>query len=312
MVGKSVWRNLPHYLIVGIFVLSCSGEVVDRTSRGRRPRAKPRKQFDGVKKKIALLQFFNESPYGGQDLGITATEELQKELARTGEFIVDPMAKKLFGNSKEIYSGGGVKLVQLSRKAKIAGLNFVMYGRVVEARVRERTDEIGVVRETKSYTESKVEIRIFDVNSNKEIYTDTVKGYADDATFRFFATAREDRITYRRDLLRYGARVAVRRAIPRILKISEKLDWIGRVARIIGNKIYVNAGRKSGIQISDVLKVVTEGQEVFDPETGAMIGVSKGEIKGTVEIIDYFGPDGSIAILHSGGSVLEGDFVQLY
>jgi hypothetical protein len=84
------------------------------------------------------------------------------------------------------------------------------------------------------------------------------------------------------------------------------------VAKIIGSKVYLNAGRDSGINVSDILKVVTEGQEIYDPETGAMIGVSKGDVKGTIEVIDYFGADGAIAILHSGGSVQEGDFVQLY
>jgi len=294
------------------FLLACSGPVIRRQSSGKRPRDNSRKFFNGVKKKVALLTFFNESPYGGPDLGITATEELRRELARTGEFIIDPMANKIFGSSKEIYAGGGVKLVQLARKAKVAGLNFVVFGRVKDARIREKTDEIGVVRETKSYTESKVEIRVFDVNSNKEIYTDEIRGYADDSTFRLFSGDRESKLTYRRELMRYAVRVAVRRSIPRLIEISSKLDWVGRVARILGNKIYINAGRKSGIQISDILKVVTEGQEIFDPETGALIGVSKGEVKGTIEIIDYFGPDGTIAILHSGGSVVEGDFVQLY
>ena len=300
------------FLATVLFLQSCGSGVIERTHNGKRPRKKARRYFSGVKKKVALLTFFNEAPYGGDDLGITATEELRNELARTGEFLIDPMAKKIFGSSKEIYAGGGVKLVQLSRKAKIQGVNFVVFGRVIEARIREKTDEIGVVRETKSYTESKVEIRIFDVNGNKEIYTDTIRGYADDSTFRFFSQDRESRLTYRRELLRYAVKVAVRRSIPKILDISSKLDWVGRVAKIIGNKIYINAGRSSGIQISDILKVMTEGQEVYDPETGALIGVSKGEVKGTLEIIDYFGPDGAIAILHSGGSVLEGDFVQLY
>jgi hypothetical protein len=295
-----------------LLITSCAfPDLQRRNTRGRMPRKKARKHFNGVKKKAALLTFFNESPYGGQDLGVTATEELRKELSRTKEFLIDPMAKKLFGDSKEIYAGGGAQLVQLARKAKVAGLNFVIFGRIVDARVREKSDEIGVVRETKSYAEAKVELRIFDVNSNKEIYTDTIKGYADDSNYRFFQQDKEEQLTYRREILRYSARVAVRKAVPRILAVSAKLDWIGRVARIIGNKIYINAGRSSGIQMGDVLKVITEGQEIFDPETGAMIGVSKGEVKGTIEVIDYFGPDGSTAILHSGGSVLEGDFVQL-
>ena len=117
---------------------------------------------------------------------------------------------------------------------------------------------------------------------------------------------------YRRDLVRYVVKVAVRKSIPKIMSLAQRLEWVGRVAKIVGSKIYLNAGRNSGINIGDILKVITEGVEIFDPETGALIGVSKGEVKGTLEIIDYVGPDASIAILHSGGSVHEGDYVQLY
>lgn len=300
------------FFTLSLLLFSCSKQVIRRTSDGKTPRSHPRQYFNGVKKKVALLTFFNESPYGGNDLGITATEELRKELSRTGEFIIDNMVGKMFGTSKEVYSGGGVKLVQLARRAKVAGINFVIFGRVMEARIREKTDEIGIIRETKSYTESKIEVRIFDVNSNKEIFSRKVRGFADEKTFKFFVADREGHLAYRRELLRYAVRIAVRKTIPQIMNASTKLDWVGRVARIIGPKIYVNAGRKSGLNIGDILKVITEGKEIYDPETGALIGISKGEVKGTIEIIDYFGPDGAIAILHSGGSVLEGDFIQLY
>lgn len=295
-----------------LILYSCGGTPVQRNHMGRMPRPEPRKHFSGIKKKLVVLEFFNEAPYGGSDLGITGTEELKNELSRTGEFILDPLATKIFGSSKEIYAGGGTKLVQLARKAKVAGLNFVIYGRIIEARIREKSDEVGIVRQTKSYTESVVEVRIFDVNSSKEIYTQSLRGYADDNTFRFFVSDQETHLTYRRELLRYAIKVAIRKAVPSIIGLSMKMDWTGRVAKIIGNKIYVNAGRDSGINVSDILKVITEGAEIYDPETGALIGVSKGDVKGTIEVIDYFGPDGSICILHSGGSVLEGDFVQLY
>jgi hypothetical protein len=293
-------------------LMGCTTGVIQRDSQGKRPRIEERKYFAGVKKKVALLPFFNESPFESDDLEVNATEELRVELSRSGEFLVDPSSYKLFGTSKEIYVGGGLKLVQLTRQAKIAGINFVIFGRVIDARVREKSDEIGIVRQTKSYTESKVEVRVYDVNAGKEIYTETVQGYADDSTYRFFASDREDYLTYRRDLLRYAVRVATRKSVPKVVELASKLDWVGRVAKIIGNKIYLNAGRESGINIGDILKIITEGTEIFDPETGALIGMSKGDMKGTIEVIDYFGSDGSIAILHSGGQVLEGDFVQLY
>ncbi|MCK6595202.1 MAG: hypothetical protein L6Q33_08395 [Bacteriovoracaceae bacterium] len=306
-------RFFSSFLVLFSFLfVSCASQVIKRDGQGKRPRYEERKSFNGVKKKIALLPFFNESPFESEDLEVNATEELRVELSRTGEFIIDPASQKLFGTSKEIYVGGGLKFTQLARQAKIAGINFVIFGRVIDARVREKSDEIGLVRQTKAYTESKVEVRVFDVNAGKEIFTETLLGYADDSTYRFFANDREEHLQYRRELLRYAVRIAVRKSVPKITDLASKLDWVGRVAKIIGNKIYINAGRESGINIGDILKIITEGQEIYDPETGALIGMSKGDMKGTIEIIDYFGDDGTIAILHSGGQVLEGDFVQLY
>ncbi len=257
----SKWTML--LLVVSVFsFLGCQSTVIKRDGMGKRPRFEDRSVFSGVKKKIALLPFFNETPFESDDLETQVTEELRLELAKTGEFIIQPGAQKMFGSSKEIYAGGGLKLTTLTRQAKIAGMNFVVFGRVIDARVREKSDEIGLVRQTKSYTESKVEIRVFDVNAGKEIFTETLSGYADDSTYRFFANDKEEHLNYRRELLRYAVRIAARKSVPKILDLSSKLDWVGRVAKIIGNRIYINAGRQSGINIGDILKIITEGQEI--------------------------------------------------
>ncbi len=295
-------------------VLSCSQEVIkrDRTGTRRSQEMVGSKNISLIKKKVALLSFFNESPYGGDDIAIVATEEFRRELLKTGVFVLDTDAEKMFGSSKEIFAGGGIKLSQLARKAKLTGINFVLFGRIKEARVRQRTDEIGLVRETKSYAEAAIELRLFDVSSVKEILTKTFSASVDDKNFKLFSDQREEALAYRQELLRYSVQVAVRKTLPTIVKLSAKMDWRGRVAKIIGSQIYINAGRRSGLNVGDVLRVMTEGKEIYDPETGALLGVSKGEVKGTLEIVDYFGPDGAIAILHSGGSVTEGDFVELY
>ncbi len=292
---------------------SCSLPITRRTAVSPQIRSKQRVvEFNPIKKKIALLQLFNESPFGGEDLAIQATEELRREISRTRDFMVDTNAAQLFGSSKEIYSGGGVKLAQLTRKAKMAGVSLVIFGRVTEARIRSSNDEIGFVRKVKAMAESKVEFKVFDVMSSKEILSETVDGVVNDDNYKFYITEEEETSSYRQDLLRFSTRVAVRKFVPQVVQLGSKLDWTGRVAKIIGTKIYINAGRESGVHMGDILKVVTEGNEVYDPETGALIGISKGDVKGTLEVTDYFGPDGAIAVLHSGGSVTEGDFVQLY
>lgn len=299
-----------------VFLVACAGPISRRTAldpnRVNPNRPQNVKDFNPLRKKVALLGFFNEAPFGGEDLAIQATEEFRRELSKSRDYLIDPAAAQIFGSSKDIYSGGGVKLAQLTRKAKMAGVNLVVFGRITEARIRQASDEIGFVRKTKALAETKVEIKVFDVISSKELVSELVEGVVNDDNYRFYITEEEENLAYRQDLLRYSTRVAVRKFLPRLVQMGGKLDWTGRVAKIIGNKIYLNSGRDSGLNIGDILKVITEGQDIFDPETGALIGISKGDVKGTLEVIDYFGPDGSISILHSGGSVTEGDFVQLY
>ena len=307
---SAISRSLS--FLMAIFIAASCAPISRRKPIGQSSRMHNVSEFSPIKKKIALLSFYNESPMGGDDLAVTATEEFRREINKSREFIIDPDAETLFGNSKEIYAGGGIKLAQLARKAKMSGVNIVIFGRIKEARVRQKSDEIGFVRKIKSLAETIVEIKVYDVLSNKELFSETLDGNISDDNLRFYKAESEDNLTYRQELLRYSVKVAVRKIVPRVVKIGSKLDWLGRVAKIIGTRIYVNAGRSSGLNLGDILKVVTEGQEIFDPESGAMIGMSQGEVKGTLEVVDYFEPNGAICILHSGGSVTEGDFVQLY
>ena len=298
-------------LTLCFFITSCA---LDQPRRPYRPSVSKKKahEFSPIRKKIAILTFHNEAPVGGKDLAITATEEFRREIAYARDFIIDPMGERIFGNSQEIYAGGGVKLTQLARKAKMSGINIVIFGRIKEARVRQKSDEIGFVRKVKSLAETYVEIKAFDVQGNKEIFSEVLDGNVSDENLIFYQADPEDSIAYRQELLRYSVQVAARKFVPKVLKAGEKLDWMGRVAKIIGTRIYINAGRSAGINIGDILKVVTEGQEIYDPASGAIIGISDGEVKGTLEVVDYLSDEGSACILHSGGSVTEGDFVQLY
>jgi hypothetical protein len=298
-------------LVITFFASSCA-PIARRRPISQASRINSVSQFSPIKKKIALLSFYNESPMGGEDLAITATEEFRREISKSRDFLLDPEGESIFGNSKEIYAGGGVKLVQLARKAKMSGVNIVVFWRVKEARIRQKSDEIGFVRKVKSLAETIVEIKVYDVLANKELFSESLDGNISDDNFRFYKEESEENLSYRQELLRYSVKVAVRKFVPQITRVGSKLDWMGRVAKIIGTRIYINAGRTSGINIGDILKVITEGQEIFDPESGALIGMSQGEVKGTLEVVDYFGQDGAVCTLHSGGSVTEGDFVQLY
>ena len=100
--------------------------------------------------------------------------------------------------------------------------------------------------------------------------------------------------------------------IPSILSTMDRLSWEGRIAMVTGDRIFLNVGKISGLQIGDILKVNEEGDEVYDPQSGSYIGKTPGRLKGTLEVVSYFGQDGSIAVIHSGNGFKENDRVELY
>jgi hypothetical protein len=157
-----------------------------------------------------------------------------------------------------------------------------------------------------------LEIRVFDVFTNREIFAEQISGEEESSTFRKFASEDDSYRDFRDQNLAKGLYRAVDEVAPKIISLANRLNWQGKVAKVEGQNIYLNSGRLSGLKIGDVLSVVTPGSEIFDPQTGAQLGISRGIIKATVEVVDYFGDDGALANLLSGGTIREGDQVELY
>ena len=88
--------------------------------------------------------------------------------------------------------------------------------------------------------------------------------------------------------------------------------WEGRIAALQGERIYINVGRISGVQVGDILKVVEDGNEIYDPELGYHVGKVQGRVKGTLEIVGFFGQDGAISVVHSGAGFKENDRIEIY
>jgi hypothetical protein len=93
---------LPSFM--ALILLDSCAPISRRSPIDQASRMKKVTDFSPIKKKIALLHFYNESPMGGDDLAVTATEEFRREISKSREFILDPEAEGLFGSSKEIYA----------------------------------------------------------------------------------------------------------------------------------------------------------------------------------------------------------------
>jgi hypothetical protein len=76
----------------------------------------------------------------------------------------------------------------------------------------------------------------------------------------------------------------------------EKLAWYTTIASVDGNRVYISAGRLSGVQVGDMFSVY--------PET------SRADPKGEIRVSDLFGIDASVADITKGKSFRVNDLVR--
>lgn len=272
------------------------------------------------KKRIVILDFWNDTPVKSTQLGGFAADELRRGLYLTQRMIVPKEVRLDYSTLDFIQpdgsheKGGGeqVRVAQLVREGRRLGVAVIGIGRISKVVFRQRGDEVGVLRQTQSLAAAEIEVKLFDVATGREVLSTGRSGEAASNAMISFDAQNQVSPEYRAELTQLAIRDAVKQVVPEVIGTVEKLTWEGRIARIVGPKVYINSGKASGLVGGDILKVLTAGDEIYDQATGAYLGRTPGQLKGTLEVKDFLGPDGAVAEVHTGGNFQAGDTVQLY
>ncbi|MGK5088746.1 hypothetical protein WDW86_14405 [Bdellovibrionota bacterium FG-2] len=263
------------------------------------------------KKRVLVLNFWNDTPVKSGDYGSYAADELRRALFGTQRMIL-PTDVKSDLNTSDLIQGDKVRVSQLIREGRRLGVGVMVIGRISKIVFRQKGDDVGVFRQKQSFGAVDIEIKLFDITAGREIIATSKSGEASTSAMAFGDQTNLDSPEYRAELIRLSVRNAVGPLVGDIVRAVEKMAWEGRIAKVTGNKLYINAGRASGLVGGDILKVMTLGDDVYDPTSGAFLGRSQGQLKGTLEVVDFIGPDGAVCEIHTGGNFKEGDPVQLY
>ncbi len=88
------------------------------------------------------------------------------------------------------------------------------------------------------------------------------------------------------------------------------IDWSARVIKVEKKRLLINAGRLSGLQAGQNLRVYAKGNEIKDPTTKLSLGKAQGALKGTIKIVDFFGLDGAICEPLAAGKFKQDDMIK--
>lgn len=263
------------------------------------------------KKRVLVLGFWNDTPVRNTVVGKFSADELRRGLHLTGRMII-PTDATTEMSSEDLVSGERVRVAQVIREGRRLGVAVMIIGRISKIVFRQKGEAVGLLRQKSSIAAVDLELKVFDVQAGREIMAVGKGGEAESSSVVAFEEKNLESPEFRSELTQLAARNAVVKLIPDVVRSIEKLTWGGRVAKVQGTRVYVNAGRSSGLVSGDILKVLTPGEDIYDPATGAFLGRTPGQLKGTLEVIDFLGTDGAICDVHTGANFQEGDSVQLY
>jgi hypothetical protein len=261
---------------------------------------------------LPFIEARRTEPGGSEQAAKLAREVLIRELRKVDDFVF--VAPTDFPKDVSLFlKDGEYDLEAMAKIANAMGIAAIIEGKVVEIKAKKLGDEVGLVRQVRAKIEATVQIRMVGAKTGHLILNETKSAHTEESTTRIAERASSDRyLEEDPELIQSVVTEAFQSTAAHIAQAIEKLSWEGRVAMIKGERVYLNAGRLSGLQIGDILRVNEEGEDVYDPDSGALIGRVPGRLKGTLEVVSYFGKDGAISIVHSGSGFKENDLIELY
>lgn len=228
--------------------------------------------------------------------------------------VIEQLISSFQKNAPEFLLVTNSKEWEIRQKNQEGGLILKSHWKNFDIRVQ--TKSVGVIRSQRVKVDLVWEFQVESVKTERTEYRKIKKIALERGDWRASRDLSEDLL--REEYLKSRGAELLKEIEDLFLTVASEIRWLarersweGRVAYIQGSRIYLNIGEKSGLRVGDILKVTELGEEVFDPQSGDFIGRTPGRVKGTIEIVGFFGEDGSIAIIHSGGGFKENDRVSM-
>lgn len=248
-----------------------------------------------MKRRVIVLPINDKTNYRQEHLGELATKRLISRLENTGAIIcVDPNSVNMKG---DLLSPRNMKVLN-----ELHGVQAVLNSSLSDVFTSTSKIEGKDDRET-SFAVSRMAVDIYNTD------TGSVMRQLSGRNPVFLSREKGDLSSEKAKIKAIDLSIEI--IADDMLKAILALDWHGRIASIDNEKIYLNAGRLSGLEKGGVVEVYSPGDQIIDPKTNTSLGTPKGAYKGDLEVVELFGVDASWAKVKKGGSFSATDLVYL-
>lgn len=239
----------------------------------------------GLKRKVAIARFTNETRYGqsfflnesDDRIGKQAVDILSSKLMETEKFILLERAD-LDKIQKELNMGNATPLKNMA--------DYLIVGSVTEFGRKDQS-EVGIFSRTKKQTaHAKVHIRLIDVYTGQIIYSEEGEGEAFSEAGTVFGVGQK--AGYDSSLNDKALESAITNLSSNIIENLLEKEWRAYILGYEEGLFIISGGKSQNISTGDSFDVIEEGKMINNPQTNMMITLP-GKMVGEISVIQSVG-----------------------
>ena len=305
-------RNIYLFFISGVFLLSSCATMtkpdvetvkqspkISRTIASAQPDAKK-----GLKRKVAIARFTNETRYGqsffidkdDNRIGKQAVDILSAKLLETEKFILLERAD-LDKINKELSMGNMQPLKNMA--------DYVIVGSITEFG-RKDVSDVGIFsRVKKQVVFCKVHVRLVDVYTGQLIYSEDGEGNAFSEAGTVLGVG--SRAGYDSSLNDKAIESAISNLSSNIIEKLLDKPWRAYILAYEDGHFIISGGKSQNIKVADLFDVMQEGKKIKNPQTNMEVTLPGKKI-GELKVISSLGdsPENEVSLCN----LIKGDLSQ--
>jgi len=300
---KIMYKNFIkkwHFVLAGATIVLSSCFTHQKVVQTQ-PQIQEVVQEQGLKRKVAIARFSNETQYAkgifydkeNDPIGKQAVDILSTKLAQSNKFILlerqdmDKIMEEL-----QIAGNEGMQKV---------GADYLIIGSVTEFGRKNVSTDAVFSRSKTQIVQAGVNIRLIDVSTGQIIYSEEAKGEAE--TTNKTTLGYGERADYDATLGDKAISAAISKLVGNIINNCMDRPWRSYFLSYDNDGIIISGGKNQGLKTGDTYLVIERGKSVKNPQTGMMVelpGKTVGKIR--IDVLGGTDPNNEFSIV----SFLEG------
>lgn len=263
-------RNLLFFLALSFLLPACATmekPTIEPTKEG--PKISPviaqgQEKFRGLKRKVAIGRFTNETKYGQSFF-------IDKDYDRIGKQAVDILSSKLLSTEKFLLLERA-DLDKINKELSMGNLqplrnmaDYLIVGSITEFG-RKDVSDVGIFsRVKKQEAFAKVHIRLIDIYTGQLIYSEEGEGNAFSEAGTVFGVGAK--AGYDSSLNDKAIEAAINNLTSNVIQNLLEKPWRAYILGYEDGHLIISGGKSQNIKSNDIFDVIQEGKKVKNPQT---------------------------------------------